>query len=268
MLITITDDMDLSKIIDSGQCFRAARRPDGRYRFIYKNHILYILPKRNNVYQCSVSERDWNNWWRDYFDLGRSYSDIRNAIPETDRFLHNAADLGKGIRILHQDPWEMLITFIISQRKSIPAIRKAVENLCTLAGKKKQTRYETIRLFPTPAALYKCTKEELDSCGLGYRTPYVMDAAAKVYRHEIDLEKMKTMSDEELLQELITIKGVGIKVANCAALFAYQRTTLAPIDVWIARVIDKYYKGKNPFPGWKDKAGILQQYMFYAAIHQ
>lgn len=254
MKITITDDFDLEKIANSGQCFRAKKICDDTYGFVTGNKTVEIT-KESSGYSVSCTKKEWDSVWHDYFDLDTDYSAIRNSIPEDDDFLRKAATAGAGIRILRQDRFEMLISFIISQRKSIPAIRTSVERIVSLYGRDG--------FFPTPAAMAAATSEELASCGLGYRVPYILSAVRRVNDHEIDLDGLDELSDDELVDALKSFAGVGDKVANCVALFAYHRCALAPVDTWIARVIKEQYCGTNPFPRYGEYAGIMQQYMFY-----
>ena len=220
-------------------------------------HVVEIT-QNGNVLSVSCSRREWDRIWHPYFDLDTDYRKIRESIPKNDRFLRSAADLGAGIRILRQDKFEMLISFIISQRKSIPAIRTSIERLVLLYGHEG--------FFPTPSDMLAATEEELASCGLGYRVPYIRKAVERVAYRDVDLEALDELPDEELFEQLKSFAGVGDKVANCVALFAYHRTGRAPVDTWIARVISEQYGGINPFPRYKDVAGIMQQYMFYAAL--
>ncbi len=263
MKIVIDDDFDLKKIEESGQCFRVSEPEDGTWRFICPDGVLYIRKTGDSEYEVSVSKEDWERIWIPYFDLGRNYEEIRRLIPGEDGFMRRAAEYGKGIRVLRQDPWEMLITFIISQRKNIPAITKSVELLCDMFG--KEVPKEGIKLFPTPKQLSSATEEDLNLCKLGYRTPYVLDAIEKVNNGDIDLCKLTGLGDEELFEELKRIRGVGDKVANCICLFAYGRTSLVPVDTWIARIIDLEYNGKNPFTRYNTNGGIMQQWAFYYA---
>lgn len=159
----------------------------------------------------------------------------------------------------------MLISFIISQRKSIPAISKSIELICERFGSPIITEKRTIYSFPRPIDLAKATIEELDECKLGYRSAYVKKAAEDVASGKMDMSAMTQLSDEDLFETLKSFYGVGDKVANCVALFAYSRTSLAPIDTWIKKVIETEYAGKNPFPAYGDIAGIIQQYIFYYA---
>ena len=265
MKITIKDDFDLDKIIESGQCFRPCVICESpkTYRFIYNKHILYIFKEDKDVYDVSCTRDEWENIWEVYFDLQRNYEDIRNSIVRGDTYMFESALDGRGIRILRQDKWEMLISFIISQRKSIPAIRSCIEKLCHRYGEKINTGKEEVFLFPTAEKMIDANENELAECGLGYRVGYILDAIRKVYYKDIDLEKIDELSDDDLFDELTKIKGVGKKVANCIMLFAYNRTGRAPVDVWIARVIDEFYGGNDPFPSYSENAGIMQQYVFY-----
>ncbi len=263
MKVLINDDFDLKKIEESGQCFRVSELEDGTWRFIHLDRVLYIKKTGEGEYEVNASSEDWEKIWLPYFDLGRSYEDIRLSIPAQDPFMRRAAEYGKGIRVLRQDPWEMLITFIISQRKNIPAITKSVELLCDKFG--KEAPGEQIKLFPAPEELGGATEEELNLCKLGYRTPYILDAIDKVNSGEIDLCKLYELDDQELFEELKRVRGVGDKVANCICLFAYGRTSMVPVDTWIARIIDLEYNGESPFARYKTSGGIMQQWAFYYA---
>ena len=269
MEVYIPDLFDLKKIADSGQCFRTALLPDGTYRFITGDQVLYIRKVSEEIYQVSCGQETWENIWRPYFDLGRNYRDISDRIPETDTFLGLAARTGAGIRILRQNPWEMLVTFIISQRKSIPAIRAVVETLSRRYGTEIHTPFEVLHIFPTALQLKDVCAEDYIACKAGYRAPYLCDAVRQVLTGGLDLEEIAGLPDGELIAALEGVRGVGVKVANCVALFAYGRTACAPVDTWIRKVIQQEYQGRNPFGRYGDAAGIMQQYFFYyAQIHK
>ena len=263
MIITIHDDFYLQRIIDSGQCFRPVKIPDGRYRFITGKHLLHIQELGDGRYEVDCSRWNWKHTWKSYFDLNASYAAIRRSIPDSDTYLTWAAEYSQGIRILRQDPWEMLITFIISQRKSIPAIRSAVEMLCEKAGTLCEEGGENFYTFPRPGELARLSEEDLRECSLGYRAPYIYQTVRKVRREKINLYQWNILADEKLVEKLMEFPGVGIKVANCTALFGYHRIARAPVDVWIERVIREHYGGQNPFVSYPETAGIMQQYMFY-----
>ncbi len=264
MKVIITDDFDLRKIAISGQCFRVKHLDNGYRRFICRDEVCYIkaLP---DVFEYDVicSPDSWDTFWVDYFDLDRDYQEIRESIITDNLFIQKAVREGTGIRVLRQDPWEMLITFIISQRKNIPSIRKTVEWLSNHAGHEIRTPFEVVRSFPTPEELVSFGTKGLESASLGYRLPYIEDAIARVYGGVLDLNKLDALEDDELVEALMKVHGVGIKVANCVSLFAYGRVSRTPIDTWIRRMIAEECSGCDPFPGFGDIAGIVQQYVFY-----
>ena len=263
--------LDMKKIADSGQIFRF-NVYDDEFSLVAGDKLLFIKEDKNG-YILSCSEKEFNEFWLDYFDLRLDYGDFEKNIPETDIFLKDAAKYSYGIRILNQDKWEMLISFIISQRKSIPAIKSSIEKLAKVYGKKIDMKIpEFIKnidadtefyTFPTPKELANADIEALNACSLGYRSPYIEASAKAVYRKDIDLNAIDSLDDEELLGALMSLKGVGIKVANCVALFGYHRIAAFPIDVWIKRMIDEHYDGEFPLELYKGYAGVIQQYIFY-----
>lgn len=283
-MIKISDDFDLYKIAYSGQCFRVRELEKDKFLFVTKNHYVVITKlsdssscnvisnnndidtnDKDTMYDISCSIEEWDEIWRPYFDLDTSYKDIRNRIKKDDAFILRASKLGKGIRILCQDKFEMLISFIISQRKSIPAIKSSVEKICKRWGNCISEEFD-LYSFPTPAELSKA-KEELNECGLGYRTPYILEAVKRVFEGTIDLEKIDALDDEELFLTLKSFYGVGDKVSNCVLLFGYHRLGRAPIDTWIAKVIHDEYNDINPFPAYGEVSGVMQQYVFFASQH-
>ena len=265
MEVHIPDFFDLKKIADSGQCFRAVLRPEGSYRFITGEQVLYIRPVSGEIYQVSCDADLWERVWIPYFDLGRNYRELNRWIPAEDTFLNRAARAGAGIRILYQDPWETLVTFIISQRKSIPAIRSVVELLSRRYGTEIHTPFETLYAFPTALQLRDVCGEDYIACKAGYRAPYLCDAVQQVLSGHLNLDEIASYPDNQLISALEGVRGVGIKVANCVALFAYGRTACAPVDTWIQKIIRKEYGGQAPFERYGDAAGIMQQYFFYYA---
>ena len=274
MRIKINDDFDLQKIAESGQCFRFNKCADG-YSVAAGDKYVFIrqlsdgrseTADAGSEYELSCSEKEYAGFWKDYFDLETSYSGIRKLIDKKkDPYLYSASEFGKGIRILKQDPWEMLISFIISQRKNIPAIKASVEKVCALAGKKIAVDPEgnAIYSFPTPKELSKISIEQLSACSLGYRDKYVHQAAIDVASGACDLEKYKGLSDEELMEKLLALYGVGVKVANCEILFGYHRLDAFPKDVWINRVLDLRYPEGFMFEKYAPYNGVMQQYLFF-----
>lgn len=296
MVVRIEDDIDLAKIDASGQCFRWRHPAEKRWIIPAFGKVLQVEELGNNEFWFECTAEEFENVWKDYLDLQTSYRDIRASIPDSDLYMKKAGDLGAGIRILRQDPWETLGTFIMSQRKNIPAIRQCVERLCSCAGDNLGTyQGEKISSFPSPDAILgiRCRKISLEQgrcsyqergiplCGLGYRMPYVMAAAewaAAITAEPGGARKplpsadagaklsaaAAALSDEQLLQELMKIKGVGIKVASCTALFGFHRTNAFPVDVWMKRVLSQHYPAGFNFSAYAPYAGIMQQYLFFA----
>lgn len=261
--IEIQDDFDLEKTASCGQCFRAKSLENSLFRFVSGEHVIYIKDMGNHQFSISCTDDEWKKIWTRYFDLDRSYKSLYDEEREKHDFVRKAMDCGRGIRILRQDPWEMLVTFIISQRKSIPAISKSVEALAEKYGHPVETDYEILHSFPTPDEMAHASIEELQGCGLGYRVPYIYDAVQKVASGSLDLAAIADFNDADLFQELLTVQGVGKKVANCICLFGYGRIARVPVDVWIARAVDEDCCGEDPFPLFESNAGIIQQYVFY-----
>lgn len=263
--------LDMKKIAESGQIFRFNVYGD-EYSLVAGDRLLFIKEDKDG-YILSCSESEFDDFWMYYFDLRVDYSDFEKNIPKDDLFLINAAEYSYGIRILNQDKWEMLISFIISQRKSIPAIKSSIEKLAKTYGKKIDVRIpdfiknidkgSEFYSFPTPKVLSDASLEDLNACSLGYRSPYIEATAKAVFRGDIDLEALSELGDADLLAALMSLKGVGIKVANCVALFGYHRIAAFPIDVWIKRMIDEHYGGEFPLKLYDGYAGVIQQYIFY-----
>lgn len=276
MVLTIQDDFDLGKIADSGQCFRFnevsgsgsgdAGAVHKRYSVAAGNRHVFVTELGQDRYEFGCSEDEFESFWKRYFDLDISYSDIRGKInKEKDSYLYNASEYGKGIRILRQDPWEMLISFIISQRKNIPAIKASIEKLCALAGDVicEDEEIGKIYSFPTPEQLSSLSLEQLSGCSLGYRDKYVHQAALDVVSGAVDLQALERASDDRLMEELLKLYGVGVKVANCEILFGYHRLDAFPKDVWINRVLEEQYPQGFLFDKYAPYNGVMQQYLFF-----
>ncbi|MCR4842635.1 MAG: DNA-3-methyladenine glycosylase 2 family protein, partial [Eubacterium sp.] len=185
MKIKFTDKFDIEKTAFCGQTFRVRRGEDGRFTFIHGEKTVTLGQVDDSTVEADCSEGEWEDIWSDYFDMGKDYDAVIGRIAPGDGFLTEAARYGRGIRILRQDPWEALICFIISQRKSMKAISTSVELLCERFG--GNTDREGIPAFPTPRALSEASLDDLKACALGYRAPYIADAARSVYLGELSL---------------------------------------------------------------------------------
>ena len=268
-IIKISDDFDMKKIADSGQCFRAVEIRPGIFRFVTKQSVVYMKKIEEGKFDVSCNVAEWEKTWVEYFDLRTKYAPIREKILQAcagrpyEKYIKDALEFGKGIRILKQEPFETLISFIISQRKNIPSIRTTVEQLCKTFGSFVGTPYEQINFFPNVHMVAHTTMFDMSSLALGYRGAYVRDAIEKVNARAVDLEILQYESDKDLLEILQRIRGVGPKVAACVALYAYHRLNIMPIDVWIQKAIDEDFNGNNIFYEFAEYAGVLQQYIFF-----
>ena len=264
MQTTIRDDFDLEKIADSGQCFRWEKVDKETFRIVALDDCLYVEHKKGREYAFDCEKEAFFDKWHPYFALDEDFSAIRQQIPKgKDPFLHAAAKSEKGIRILRQDPWETLISFIISQNRNIPAIKTSIELLSKAAGrKKKDLRGRVYFTFPTPKALLRLSEKELADCRLGYRTKYIQAAARAVADKTIDLNALKEVSCEEAVRELTKLYGVGEKVASCVALFGLHQLDAFPVDVWVKRILENEYKKGYPYKAYSPYNGVYQQYMF------
>lgn len=188
---------------------------------------------------------------------------IRHDIKEhfkNDETMKKAMEFGDGIRILRQEPWEAVCSFIISQNNNIPRIKKIIEELSRRYGEQLSPgKYA----FPSAQALVSAGEEEIFSCKTGFRAKYIYDAARRVASGECDLGAIYNMPTQDAIEYLKRIKGVGLKVASCALLFGFNKTDAFPVDVWVKRIIDEYYNGSLDIPSLGAYAGIAQQYLFY-----
>ena len=270
MIIQIDDDFDPGKIADSGQCFRWTKSGSRSYRIIAGESCLYMTSLGDGCYELDCTRQAYDRFWHGYFDLDENYRMIRSRIdPERDPFLYSAAESEKGIRILRQDPWEILVSFIISQNRNIPAICRSVELLAGTCGEKKtDSKGLDYYAFPGPAAVAALTAKELAECRLGYRCRYVHAAAEAVVHKEIDLYGLQEADDASAMSALTGLLGVGVKVASCVSLFGLHHTDAFPVDVWMKRILAEHYAAGYPFETYRPYNGICQQYMFAYYRHR
>lgn len=260
-------NFNIRQIADSGQCFRWYMDSSNEcdiYAFARKLHV----SQQGEKISFNCTEDEFNKWWFDYFDLQTDYKQIISGIDANDIYLARAAEFGSGIRILKQDTWEAMLSFIISQNNNIPRIQKSIERLCriqSLGG----TSPEDHNHWPIPEAKQLYTEDEtadmqmLSSLGLGYRDIYIREAAKYILESEDRIKSLKKMNYEEAYRELLSIKGVGPKVANCICLYGLHMVDSCPIDTWIKKIIECRYNGIKPRWMTAQNAGIYQQYVFY-----
>lgn len=265
-VIKTVEDFDLDQICRSGQCFRMRRLSEGVYALTAFGKYLEARQQGAEV-TFSCTEEEFEQIWRDYFDLDTDYGSVKRAIDPVDEYLQAAARLGGGIRILRQELWEIIVTFIISQRNNIPRIQKCVAALCREFGQKgTDFRGESYDLFPSPQSLADASEESLRGCGLGYRAPYVKKTAQMVFGGQVDLQSLPTLGYEGARKELLKLCGVGEKVADCISLFALHYIEAFPVDTHMQDMLKRYPDG-FPFERYAGFAGILQQYAFYYELY-
>lgn len=267
MITLALQDFDPAAIAESGQCFRMRALPGGGAALVAFGRALEVRPAGQGAFRFNCTPQEFEQVWRAYFDLDADYAQYRACCKKRDEFLRAAMQCGRGLRILRQDPWEMLVCFLISQRKSIPAIRTAVEKLCAAFGRPLHTAQGSAYAFPTAQALAGATPGTLEACGLGYRAKYVADAARRVAGGQLDLQALAALPTPQLRAKLLEVYGVGIKVAQCVLLFGYHRLEALPVDVWMDRVVQQVYGGQFP-RSYQKCAGVLQQYLFCYARQQ
>ena len=273
MVTVKIDVLDLAKVADSGQAFRIKVIDSTHIELVAFGRYLQIADLGSGNFAFSCSDKEFETVWKPYLDLGRDYKKIVKSIDKNDDYLLKASEFGYGIRILKQDIFETTISYIISQRRSIPSITTSVERISRLCGKKiKAPKLEEpfvaplekeYYAFPSPEELCKLPFSELENTGVGYRAPYIARAAEEFKTGKLSPDALAQLSDDDLYKALTAMYGVGTKVANCIMLFAFARTGRFPVDVWIQRIEDKYYNGHFDCTPYPETAGIMQQFMFY-----
>ncbi len=257
------DDFDLDKIFNCGQCFRWSKDTDGSYVGSANGHAARVS-KNGNVITVSGTGTPDENFWREYFDLDVVYSDIRKSVANCE-YMRIASDFGTGIRILKQNKWEALCSFIFSQCNNITRITNIIEKFCALYGTPIAFENGVIYDFPSPETVAKLTPEDLAPLKSGYRAPYVIAAAKEVAEGRLDLEKASKLPTDEALVELKKLPGVGNKVANCVLLFGLGKREAFPIDVWMKRALQENFPPDFDPAVFGPHGGIAQQYIFYYA---
>lgn len=250
---------DLKKTFECGQCFRFDADENGVWHGIAAGKEISLFKDGDTIVMYPVKKEEFESFWFDYFDLKRDYNTVNLRLSQNE-ILRNACDYGKGIRILRQEPWEALCSFIISQNNNIPRIKGIINRLCEAFGERIETSYS----FPSADTIAQLSVEDLAPLRSGFRAKYIIDAAKKVSSGEINLDEIATLSSDEAREKLTTIYGVGNKVADCTLLFGMGHIDVCPKDVWIKRALSVLFDGNFPKCA-EEYAGIAQQYIFYYA---
>lgn len=263
-MIIETKPFDLTQTFECGQCFRWNKNLDGSYTGVAHGKLINMCEKDGYV-----EINDDSDIWREYFDLDTDYNAIIHKLSCSD-IMKNAISRGSGIRILRQDFFETVISFIISQNNNIPRIKGIVESLCARFGDRIEGNYYA---FPKAEVLSSLEAEDLAFLRAGYRDKYIIDAAAKLARAELSMDVILNAPIDEARAEISKIKGVGPKVADCILLFGAARGEVFPTDVWMKKVLTELYGFENLTPkainafaieNFGSLAGYAQQYLFYS----
>ena len=265
-------------IFECGQCFRWNKQPDDSYIGIFQNNVLQVKEEKNQITFQGICQGDIKEIVTNYFDLDRNYEQMQEKLSKIDNPLKESISYGKGIRLLNQDLWETIISFIISANNNIPRIKGIIERISKQYGKQIVWNGQDYYTFPTTEELSKANVEDLRKLGLGFRDKRVYDTTELILKKQVDLEELAKEKDTEKLRDtLLTLPGVGPKVADCIMLFStLKRLEVFPIDVWVRRVMNDLYI-HNPQEEKVNKkeieklaqqkygnlAGIAQQYLFY-----
>ena len=288
-MVTIENKyFSIPQICGSGQCFRLDPVEAGVYELVAGDRFLRIktqdgsiaasedgdtdMPETKKelsgktVLYCSPEE--YESFWKRYFDLDTCYEDYLAGIDSEDEYLRTAAQFGRGIRILRQDVWEMIITFILSQQNNIPRIKGLIHAVSGKYGQKKETADGMLYdAFPSPERLADASEEELRALKLGYRSRYICSTARMIADGVVELDALGNMDYSQARAELMKLPGIGGKVADCICLFALHQMDAFPVDTHIQKVLDARYGGEFPFEKYRGRAGVMQQYIFYYDLH-
>lgn len=246
---------DLGLCLDCGQAFRWVKKEE-RWHGVAFGKALTVEQKEGKLIFYNCTEDDFEKIWKPYFDLDCDYEKIVTSYD--DEYLKAAVSEYSGIRILRQEPWEALCSFIISQNNNIPRIKGIIERLCDAFGEGD----EGSKSFPSAERLAALSVEDLAPLRSGFRAKYIIDAAQKVTEGSVDFSKIESMPIEFGREELQKIKGVGAKVAECTLLYGFHKTEAFPVDVWVKRIMAEMYPAGLP-ECTKGTEGIAQQYLFH-----
>lgn len=272
-----SDTFELADIFECGQCFRWNKEKNGSYTGVFHKNVLNVDKVGNEIIFKGICEGNIEKICTDYFDLNRDYSKIKEELSKIDDNLKTSVEYGKGIRILNQDLWETIISFIISANNNIPRIKGIIERLAKAYGDKIEYEGKDYYTFPTPEQLRNVSIQEFRNLGLGFRDIRLYETTHMILDKEVDLNKLSKMPTKQAREELLRLSGVGPKVADCILLFStLKRFDVFPIDVWVRRVMNELYiknadetkVTKNEIQRLADEKfgalqGLAQQYLFY-----
>ena len=262
--VTGVTSFNLKQTLDCGQCFRWQEVEPDRFTGVAFGKVLTVSQQGDTVVFHNCTKEDFESVWFDYFDLGTDYDNVRKELSRMHPVLKEAGEYAPGIRILRQESWEALCSFIISQNNNIPRIKGIITRFCKTFGRELENGFYA---FPPAEEISRCTVDDLAVLRSGFRAKYILDAAQKVANNEIVLEEIKAMPTAQARCELMKIKGVGPKVADCTMLYGMGKTDCFPLDVWMKRAMQILFADIS-YEKFGENAGIAQQYIFhYSRMH-
>ena len=269
-------NFNIKQIAECGQCFRWKKVQELHYIGVAYEKVIEVIQRDDNVTILNTSKDDFNNIWVHYFDLSRDYESIKKKLSD-DPILKESVEYGYGIRILNQEPFEILFSFIISARNSIPVISKTIEKISKKYGEEIEYKGQKYYTFPSPKKLEGVTEEDIKETGASFRSKYIVDTINKIVHnpdYTYNLDYISKLGDDECHTELQKFKGVGSKVADCIMLFSMKKTSAFPVDVWVKRAMIYFYGAEDASLNkirifarnkFKELSGFAQQYLFYNA---
>ncbi len=288
VIIEGVKNFKLKHIFECGQIFRFEEVEENDFIVIAFGKLIEVKEEGNNVVIYNTNEEEFNGIWLNYLDLNRDYSDIKEELSK-DILLKQSIEFGYGVRVLNQDPFEMLLSFIISARNNIPSIKKTVNKISVKWGKQINYKDKIYYAFPSIYEIKDATLEEIQETGASFRSKYLIDTIKNVYNSVKDenlklneenpylkynLDYIKRLSDDECHDALQEFKGVGSKVADCIMLFSMEKTSAFPVDVWVKRAMIHFYGAEDSSLNkirifarnkFEKLSGFAQQYLFYYA---
>ncbi len=275
IIIKNVDSFELKHVFDCGQCFRWNRQENGNYIGVAHKKVIEIAKNGDDLIIYNINEKEFYDFWCDYFDLKKDYSKIKEKLSNEDEILKKAIPFGHGIRILNQEPFEIIISFIISANNRIPMIKKCIENISKKFGDPIEYNGKTYYSFPDIDQLKDATEEDFRALSTGFRAKYIKDTVYKIYNKEFNINETINMEDNDCHKKLQELSGVGAKVSDCIMLFSMKKCSAFPVDVWVKRAMNVFYNApenmslnkirnfaQNKFG---NNSGIAQQYLFYYA---
>ena len=267
-MLKIKNNFDLKSTITCGQIFRYYEN-DNEFVVVLKDRVVSLKTDEDYIYIESDNENNLKEIIIDYFDIGRDYLEIKNNILKKDKNLKDALDYSEGLRMIHQDPFETIISYVISQNNRVPSIANSLNLISEKYGKKVLFKDKEYYLFPNISDLKNVSIQDFRNCKVGFRDKYLYGIIDAINNNSLDINSIYDMSSNDALKYLMSFKGIGNKVASCILLFAYQKFDVYPIDTWVKKFMKEDYNiegEKNikefTLKTYNDYSGLAIQYMF------